>query len=354
MKNKKLYRAYVIAGIATAFILLSSSGFYTYWSIASPDKTCVSCHEINPSFNTWASSPHREISCFECHGSALENGLHSLKEKSKMVFTHISDDVKSEDLKMNEEQILATMTRCTNCHQTEYYAWKSGGHSAMYADIFLHEGHNRTEQLNGDCLRCHGMFYEKTTSDLVEPISTMGPWKLKDTLKTNQPVIPCLACHQIHIEGNVTQKPDYKNPNGIFYNRNSVNNSIGLYSRSEKMHFSLKQLPRPAMYLFGDTIMTPDSDVYKLCVQCHAPSFTHEVGTGDDRTPIGVHAGLSCDACHSPHSNDQKNACDKCHPAISNCKLDVKTMNTTYHLPSSKNDIHFVSCKNCHPDMMLN
>ncbi|HKJ78879.1 MAG TPA: cytochrome c3 family protein, partial [Prolixibacteraceae bacterium] len=111
-------------------------------------------------------------------------------------------------------------------------------------------------------------------------------------------------------------------------------------------------LPTPVMLVGADTIQTPNDPVYKMCVQCHAPSVWHQVGSHDDQTPVGVHSGISCRACHEPHSNFQRNSCDKCHPAKSrNCKLDVRTMNTTYFSPSSEHDIHFVSCKDCHPKM---
>jgi hypothetical protein len=85
-------------------------------------------------------------------------------------------------------------------------------------------------------------------------------------------------------------------------------------------------------------------------VQCHAPSVWHQAGSHDDKTPVGVHEGLSCRACHEPHSNFQRNSCNKCHPAISNCNLDVKTMNTSYFSPSSEHDIHSVACIDCHKE----
>ena len=64
----------------------------------------------------------------------------------------------------------------------------------------------------------------------------------------------------------------------------------------------------------------------------------------------GVHEGLSCTACHEPHSNDARKSCLKCHPAISNCKLDVTTMNTTYKDQKSPNNIHWVGCIDCHKE----
>ena len=348
MKHNIFFKTIIIAGGSFILIILIFTGFYTYWSAASPSKTCVRCHEISPSFNTWTASAHREISCFKCHGTALGNGFHSLKEKSRMVLTHFKTDLPFQDLRMSENQLLETMDRCKNCHGSEYSNWLASGHSAGYADIFLNETHNQTEQLNADCLRCHGMFFGKTTDELVEPLSKKGPWRLKEAEKAKQPVIPCMACHQVHSPGVTVRQPDYSSPDSIFKGRVLTNNSIGFYDRHEKSHFQLNNLPTPVMLLFGDTIKTPVDKVYRLCVQCHAPSVWHEVGSSDDHTPVGVHQGISCNACHEPHSNYQRNSCDKCHPAISNCRLDVKTMNTTFLSPSSPNDIHFVSCKNCH------
>lgn len=334
--------------IVLLVLMIVFAGSYSMWNAANPERSCASCHEINPSVGSWLTSAHQQISCFECHGTALEGGLHSVSEKAKMVFSHIKTSPFPEDISMSENQLLETMERCKACHRNEYANWLASGHSATYAAIFLHEEHNTTEQLNYDCLRCHGMFYDGTVDDLVEPISVKGPWNLKKTEMAEKPTIPCFSCHQIHSEGKPSEKPDYSVPNHIFYSRLMENNSVGLYSRHEKMHFNLENLPTPVMLLGADTVKVPSDPVYRLCVQCHASSVWHQAGQGDDRTPRGVHEGISCCACHEAHSNYQRNSCDKCHPGVSNCKLDVKTMNTTYFSPSSENDIHGVSCNDCH------
>ena len=329
-------------------IIVSFGGSYTWWNAASPGKTCASCHEITPSHKTWVQSAHSEIYCFKCHGTALGNGWHSFSEKANMVFSHVKSVPHPDDIRLTENQLIETMGRCRNCHRDEYANWMAGGHSATYSDIFLHKEHNQTEQLNYDCLRCHGMFYEGTVDDIVEPISTTGPWILKDELMAGKPTILCLTCHRMHSTGSPSINPDYANPNLIFYGRAMQNNSIGFYSRHEKIHFDLQNLPTPVMLNGKDTVQTPEDPVYRLCVQCHASSVWHQAGQGDDHTPTGVHEGISCTACHAPHSNYQRNSCEKCHPGISNCGIDVRTMNTTFLSPDSKNDIHHVSCEDCH------
>jgi hypothetical protein len=51
-------------------------------------------------------------------------------------------------------------------------------------------------------------------------------------------------------------------------------------------------------------------------MQCHAPDFKHHAGSEDDRTVKGVHAGISCIACHRPHSGETRSSCVQCHPSL--------------------------------------
>ena len=352
MKSAKRYRIALVLVAAGFLIMITMYGGYKKWNASNPEKTCNSCHEISPSYNTWAASAHRGIKCDNCHGTALSNGWHSLSEKVNMVFSHYSEEMLHENIGLSEAQRLETMERCRNCHQTEYFMWNSSGHSASYSDIFLNETHNKTEQLNFDCLRCHGMFYEGTINDLVTPLSVEGPWSLIDEEKADQATILCMTCHKVHSEGQPSTAPDHSSPDSIFYARVKENKTVGFYSRHELMHFPLEQLPRPVILNQEDTVKTPDDPVYKLCVQCHAPSVWHQAGSHDDHTPVGVHEGISCATCHEKHSNFQRNSCDKCHPAISNCNLDVKAMNTSYYSASSPNNIHFVACSDCHDDLL--
>ena len=343
-----LRKILILAILFFLIIFIGFSLFYGYWNSASPTKTCASCHEIGSSVEMVTQSAHRNLACKECHGTALSNGFHSLREKGMMIVNHL-EGVTDEDIKLDESQILEVMNNCTRCHKTEQAKWLSGGHSAKYQDIFLNEKHNKTEQLNFDCLRCHGMFTDVDITELVEPLNKTGPWRFKNSLVGRNPVIPCLACHQVHRVGSPRKNPDYSNPQNASYERKGSNPIVSFYNRHDKTHIPAENLPILQLWEGERQVNVAYDPIMRNCVQCHAPNAKHQAGTSDDRTPRGVHEGFSCTTCHDPHSNDAKQSCLKCHPAISHCKIDVKTMNTSFVDRKSPHNIHWVSCTDCHP-----
>jgi hypothetical protein len=264
-----------------------------------------------------------------------------------MVQTHFREEY-VEELRLSEQQVLESMESCIRCHQDRWSDWLAGGHSATYRDIFLNTAQNSSEQINFDCLRCHGMFFDGSIEDLVEPLNITGPWQLKDPVKNDQPVVPCMACHQIHSPGNVAMRQDYAFPDLMDYKRSVAVSPLSLYSRTEKMYFHVSVLPQPYIFYSEKSVRLSEDPAQKLCMQCHATDVHHQSGSADDRTPRGVHEGLSCQSCHKPHINDTKSSCKLCHPALSNCGPDVEKMNTSFANPGSANDIHFVSCSDCH------
>jgi len=267
-----------------------------------------------------------------------------------MVYTHLFNKKRNDEIHLSEEQILDITEKCKNCHQTEYADWMSGGHSITYRQVFLDKKHNSTETPYWDCFRCHGAFYKGNIYDLMEPVNNKGPWRFKDYSMSDRYAIPCLTCHEIHSVNDVRKRQsDLSNPKSLFYNRPARNVYFGLYIRADKIYLSADKLGHPQIYKNGKEVLTSNEVSQNLCIQCHSPNFRHEAGTSDDRTPTGVHEGISCRSCHLPHSNNVGNSCDNCHPAISNCGLDVKTMNTSFASKTSPFNIHSVDCKDCHP-----
>jgi hypothetical protein len=118
---------------------------------------------------------------------------------------------------------------------------------------------------------------------------------------------------------------------------------VALLDVRQREHLPAGALPLPAVHDKGRAVKSSPDRRQGMCYQCHAPLASLEVGSGDDRTPIGVHEGLSCLACHEKHSQRTRQSCANCHPRLSNCG------DTTFLNSLSKHDIHFVKCIDCHP-----
>ena len=309
-------------------------------------KACARCHEIWQPYTDWHTSAHRNVSCSECHGSVftLEAGFHI--NNMRRVVTHLRGEV-PEEVRLRNQDVLRMISRCGKCHQQEFADWSAGPHSVTYSKIFLDKDHNQKQVPMDDCLRCHGMYYEGAIRDLVKPLDNKGPWSLKDSALVSQPTIPCLTCHQIHRQGRPLQKPAVKPENpGPAQEINRP--SLALFDRRELAHVAVHSLPLPTIYDGTRPVKISPDTRQALCYQCHAPRANMQVNSGDDRTPMGIHEGLSCFACHEKHGQRTRASCANCHPQLSNCGLDVEQMDTTFKSTKSSHNIHFVKCLDCH------
>ena len=344
LKLPKSLRGYLILGFVVAALAVPAVSLYYEYS---GGKACARCHEIWQPYKDWNTSAHRSVKCQACHGDVftLDAGFHLAN--IRRVVTHLRGNV-PERVRLKNDLLFKVMERCQTCHQQEFADWKASRHSATYTQVLLDPTHNRQEILEDDCLRCHGMHFEGSIRDLVTPINTTGPWQLAVPELANRPAIPCAACHQMHREGLPLARPAGREsvPGA---SQEIYRPSLALFDRRELAHVSTARLSLPGMRE-GTRIVKISPDMRQaLCYQCHAPLATAQVGSGDDRTTIGVHEGLSCLACHQKHRQTTRFSCTNCHPRLSNCGLDVETMDTTYKSPKSPHNIHFVKCLDCHP-----
>ena len=263
-----------------------------------------------------------------------------------MVTTHFTDGKSHEDIHLTEEQVLQLAERCAECHYSEHAGWLASGHAVNYREIFMDAEHNAMEKPYWDCLRCHGMFYDGNIYDLMYLDGEPSSWTIKDKKQESRPTIPCLACHQIHSENPVSERYVSTSDTAT---RTIRNPRTALYMRSDKMYLRSDKLTPVVMTDDNRQVNRAIDSHTLLCQQCHSPDYVHRTGSEDDRTPIGVHEGLSCTACHKVHAGDTHESCVQCHSEVSkNCKLDVRQMNTTYLSKNSSNDIHRITCTSCH------
>jgi len=343
--QKPWYRRFsvVLLILVVAVVLLPSASIYYQYS---GGRSWARCHEIWQPYADWHTSTHRNVPCSDCHGDVftLDAGFH-LKNISRLI-AHLRGKI-PEQVRLKTDDVQRMGSRCGKCHQQEYADWAAGPHAATFKEIFLNTTHNHQQPPMDDCLRCHGSYFNGSIRDLVTPLDTQGPWRLLDPKLAEQPVMPCLACHQMHRQGTLlvraVEKPANPGPSQEIFRP-----SLALFDRRELDYVAVGRLPLPAMH-DGDRPIRISPDIRQaLCYQCHAPLATMKVGSGDDHTAIGVHEGLSCFACHQGHGLRTRASCATCHPQLSNCGLDVETMDTTFKSSKSPHNVHFVKCIDCH------
>ena len=310
--------AFLAAVCGTAILLLAPQASSLYFESGNGSR-CASCHEMKAQYDRWHASSHKGVSCAECHGGAKW-------QHANRAIAHVTGDL-PEQFQLANADVQEMTDRCRTCHRQEHAAWSRSPHRASYSRIFTDTKHNSKLLLMEDCLRCHGMHYEGGISDVVLPVSRTEPWRLVRPELAQQPSMPCLACHDLHREGK---------------------QSLAFFDRRSRQHIPLPDLQIPSMLDGTRPVkMSPDPR-QGLCYQCHAAAASRQIFSGDDRTPVGVHEGISCLACHNQHDQSTKASCASCHPKMSNCRLDVEKMDTTYASKTSKHDIHRVKCNDCH------
>ena len=331
--------------LVAAAVLLSVPAGGLYFE-SGKGQRCTNCHEMQPTYNQWADSSHRGINCDKCHGGALTTDVSFHRTNLRRAWQHLRHEL-PEQIAFPNRSAQAMNAQCQSCHRQEYAAWQAGPHSATYTRIFLDKKYNAGNMLMDDCLRCHGAQFEGGIGDLLTPIDRQGPWRLLDAKLANTPSMPCVTCHEMHRQGQPMNKAGEKGT-VLGPSQEIVRPSLAFFDRRTEQYIPLADLPLPAMLDGARPVkMSPDRR-QALCYQCHAPLSTDQVGSGDDRTGMGVHEGISCVACHAQHGQTTKASCTTCHPKMSNCGLDVEKMDTTFASNKSKHNVHWVKCADCH------
>ena len=340
-----------VAVIAVAFIAaLSVALVYgaSYYYTSQHGQGCASCHEMAAFTSAVHTSAHRSTTCLDCHDASLATKLRHIR-------VHFLG-WPPESIHLRDVDALAMTDRCRRCHQNEYAAWNAGPHSATYSRIFTDPVHNTERRLTDDCLRCHGMHFNGSVRDLVQPMNTRGPWHLTRASLANEPAMPCVACHEMHREGPTQAKPATR----ISAAAAPVPVSLAFYDRREQLHFAAGQLPLPQLYDGARGVRISPDQRQAICYQCHASrvpdngsvaASNHwgpQIASGDDRTPTGVHEGISCFGCHTGHNENAAASCKNCHPQMSHCGLDVEKMDTSFANAKSAHNVHWVRCIDCH------
>jgi hypothetical protein len=345
---KRFLKFAAMAVVAVALMAVSGTYGASYYYTTQHGQGCAGCHEMGAYVSAVHGSHHQNVGCMDCHEASMGTKLRHMR-------VHFFG-TPPEAIRLRDKDVLAMTPNCQKCHQHEYAAWHTGPHSATYKQIFADPVHNSKRRLMEDCLRCHGMHFNGSVRDLVQPQNLEGPWNVIRTGFADQPTMPCQTCHQVHKQG----APDTKPAGRISVAGDPVHNSLAFFDRRDQTHIAAASLSIPRLNDGARAVKISQDARQGMCYQCHAPRVPEpgsmeaanhwgpQVGSGDDRTAKGVHEGISCFSCHVGHNENARASCKTCHPQMSHCGLDVEKMDTTFASGSSKHNIHWVGCIDCH------
>lgn len=153
-KEKLTGRHMVIFGAIIVFLLISAG-----WSAAytSRSEFCATCHEMDPMYQSWQTSAHKNVACEDCHAEPGALGFVKTKAKGmREVYVHVTSskiEPKAKDHDIN----------CYNCHQDKV---KTNTDKALAAK----DPHTVKHFDNGmTCITCHSGLVHDTKLNNVVP-----------------------------------------------------------------------------------------------------------------------------------------------------------------------------------------
>ncbi len=294
-------------------------------------QDCVSCHATGANGAKQFPADHQgrtNTTCTSCHQPAVAQPASATSAGGQTVTTPAASS--------NVQNTLDAWSAkpCQTCHPREWAEWSQSGHAMPLSAQLLNPDHNSSEQLDQTCVKCHSPELGTTSiGNIVQPLDTQGPWHLVGDFASagNTPAISCLACHQSHpvVAAGLLPGMDFADESTFYRGVPAPQvSNLYVYDAFAQKHVS----PPPiAAVMSGDqAVPINDTLANRVCYTCHAteraesnlwepqtpPSGDNSVGTGDDRTLMGVHQGLQCVDCHMPggsHTFNPMSSCSQCH-----------------------------------------
>lgn len=293
-----LFLALVIGGGIVAF------KFYDFTQ--NNPKFCVSCHLMQPAFDAWASSEHKDINCHDCHHLTIP-------EQNKLLISFVLH--RPSTVPERHGKIIVPWKYCIQCH------WEQEGkheNAKLINRSRLHAKHVFMEKI--ECVQCHGYITHKFTA---EERFCLKCHKGKEVHGTGMEKLACLNCHT---DRTADLRPG---PNKCLFCHGGENvrkeliadGSLDVthYTPGEKIIAKATKIVRPA-----------NAPMQFNCYECHKPHSSsrpdwgnclscHEVilNVGKHATHVQV-MGMKCKQCHKPHSwrvtpEQAKKDCVSCH-----------------------------------------
>lgn len=288
----------VLIPVAILTVILVSVGTVGFVEVSSQPGFCNSCHIMEPYYESWATSSHREVTCIECHiPPGVRSEVRQKIQAANMVVRYFTG---AYDTRPWAEISDASCTR-SGCHSQRLIEGEVDYRGVRF-DHAEHLGEvRRGMQLH--CTSCHSQIVQGTHIAVTETTCVLCHFKGRDE---GRPIAGCTGCH--------SDPPSVRSPGGLMvdhaeYVRNRVDclschNEVthGTGDADESRCVSCHNEPERLAEFDDPTLLhqVHVSDRNIACVQCHT-SIQHEI------VALTGTIELDCEGCHrSVHQDEQR------------------------------------------------
>jgi len=269
-------------------------------------KFCVSCHLMQPAYDAWAESEHKDVNCHDCHHLTIP-------EQNRLLVNFVLH--RPDKVPERHGKVIVPWKYCASCH------WETDDRYPEAKKVNRSWGHAKhvfMEQI--ECARCHGYITHRFTAEErfcvrchegkeVHGVGMEGLACLNCHTDRTHDIRPdrakCLFCHggekyaKILKEGDTLDVRHHEPDPGLVEGATKI-----VLSDDAPMQFDCYKCHHP------HTKARPD---WSGCITCH-PKIPN---TGQHGLHIET-MGLNCSNCHEPHvwrvtKAKAKKKCTQCH-----------------------------------------
>jgi len=241
-------------------------------------KFCVSCHLMQPAYDAWAESVHKDINCHDCHHLTIP-------EQNQLLVTFVLDRPTS--VPDRHGKVIVPSEYCIKCHweQDERYP-----DTPQINDSTLHAKHFFKEKIA--CAKCHGYIVHQFTPEESLCLTCHNG---KKVVGAGMGKLACLNCHTDRTKD---LRPDPEKCLFCHGGKNIREELIG-GNTLDVTHYQ----PDEATIKKATKIRRPDNAPMQFdCVVCHKP---HEAARPDWSNCLDCHKNIvKYWQASDPHSGD--------------------------------------------------
>jgi nitrate/TMAO reductase-like tetraheme cytochrome c subunit len=269
-------------------------------------KFCVSCHLMQPAYDAWAASEHKNLNCHDCHHL-------SIPEQNQLLISFVMN--RPTEVPDRHGEVIVPWKLCIECHWERSEKFSN---AKLINRSRMHAKHVFMEQI--ECVKCHGYITHKFTA---EERFCVKCHEGKVVHGTGMEQLACLNCHT---DRTTDLRPGPKKC--LFcHGSEEIREELIADGTLDVTHFQ----PSEKTIKKAIKINRPkNAPMQFYCYECHKPHKTARPDWGNclscHRTvlEVGKHnlhvqvMGMECKQCHKPHvwkvSEEQaKKDCVLCH-----------------------------------------